>query len=870
VTDAPRDLAPGALLGAAARHGRAAPALGWTVRLALRELRGGWRGFLVFIACIALGVMAIAGIGSFAQSLADGLAHAGRAILGGDVAVALIQREADPAERAFLDATGTVSTTATMRAMARAADGRTALVELKAVDARYPLYGKVGLEPTHPLADVLTARDGVYGAAAESALLTKLGLPLGARVTVGAATIELRAVLTSEPDRLAGGVGFGPRLLVGADALRASGLLRPGSLVRWHYQVRLPANTSDDRAAAAVAAEAKSKFPDAGWDIRTGAHASPSLERNIERFSQFLTLIGLTALLVGGVGVANAVGSHIERRRDVIATLKALGASGGRVVALYLVQVLVLAAIGSAIGLALGAALPFVIAALFGAIIPLPLAPSLHAGELLLASGYGLITALAFALWPLGRAHDVPVAALFRDLVAPERRWPRARYGAAAAAALAAFATLATLFAFDRFVAVIFLGAVVAVIVALRMVAFGLMFVARRLPRARSPVVRLAIANIHRPGALTPTVVLSLGLGLTLLVTVALIDGNLRRQFTAALPAQAPSFFFVDIQRDDAARFTSFVATHAPDATLETAPMLRGRIVAVNGRPVDTLHPPDTVAWALRGDRGVTYADSPPAGSTVVDGAWWPADYSGPALVSLEKRIADGIGLKVGDPITVNVLGRKVTATVANLRSVDWQSLGINFVLVYSPVTFRAAPHTAIATLTYADGATPAREDALLQAVAQAFPAITVVQVRAALEAIGALLAGLVTAVRSASLLCIVAAVLVLGGALGASHRHRVYDAVILKTLGATRRQLLASYALEYCALGIATAAFGTLAGSLAAWYVVAEVMHARFAWLPLTAFVPAITALLVTVALGLIGTLRALGHKPAPVLRHL
>ena len=840
------------------------------LRLALRELRGGLRGFLVFIACIALGVMAIAGVGSFARSLIDGLAREGRVILGGDIAFSLIHREASAAERAFLESKGKVSSVATMRAVARAPDERSALVELKAVDRFYPLSGTLALEPARDLAGTLAERDGVFGAAADPILLARLDLPLGARVSVGTATIEIRAVVNVEPDKLAGGVGFGPRLLVSEEALRASGLLQPGSLVRWHYRLQLPRGDADDRAADAVAAEAQAKLPEAGWEVRTRANASPQLERNIERFTQFLTLVGLSALLVGGVGVANAIKSYLERKREVIATMKALGATGGRVFAVYLLQTLLLAAVGTSLGLAAGLALPFLIAATFGAIIPLPIAPSVHVGELVLATSYGLFTALAFALWPLGRAHDVPVSALYRDAVAPERRWPRGRYVALTVGVIVGLAGLAVMFAYERRIALIFVASAAGTFVALRLIAALVMAVASRLPRSRSMIVRLAVANIHRPGALTPTIVLSLGLGLALLVTVTLIDGNLRRQLNAALPERAPSLYFLDIQQSDGVRFDALVERHAPGAKLDRVPMLRGRIVSVNGTRAEDMRVPPQAAWALQGDRGITYAAAIPEGSRVVAGEWWPATYAGPPLVSLEKRIADGLGLRVGERLTVNVLGRNIDATVANLRAVDWQSLGINFVLVFSPGSFAGAPHTSIATLTHPSGGTASEDVALIKAASVALPGVTVVRVKDALEAVGGLIANLVSAVRGASVLCILSAILVLGGALAASHRNRVYEAVILKTLGATRRRLLAAYALEYLTLGAATAVFGVAAGSIAAWFVVADVMNLGFVWLPAPALAAAAAALLLTVVFGLAGTLTALSQKPAPVLRNL
>jgi len=840
------------------------------LRFALRELRGGLHGFYVPIATIALGCMAIAGVGSLAASLAEGLARQGQVILGGDLSFTLIQREATASERAFLDAHGKVSSAATLRAMARTSDGKTTLVEMKAVDGAYPLFGQAVLDPPGALSRALAQRDGVFGAAADPVLLTRLGIKPGARLTIGNASFDIRATLDSEPDKLAGGIGFGPRLLVSDTALRATGLLQPGSLVHWHYRLRLAENDSSDAAAKAVAAQARRQFPEAGWDIRNRSNASPQLERNVERFTQFLAIVGLTALLVGGVGVGNAVKSHLDRRRDSIATLKALGASGGRVFAIYLIQVQLMAALGGVIGIALGGLLPFLILWTFGAIIPLPIIPALHPGELVLALIYGLMTALAFALWPLGRAHDVPVAALFRDIVAPQPRRPRKIYIALTAAAVGALTALAVALAYDRRVAITYVIVATGVFVTLRLVAALLMSAARRAPHARSTVLRMAIANIHRPAALTASIVLSLGLGIALLVTVIEIDGNLRRQFSHELPARAPSFYFLDIPADQAARFDAFVQAQAPGAKLEEVPMLRGRIIAANGIPAEQIKPKEGSAWVLQSDRGITYSATVPAGSRLVAGQWWAPDYDGPPLLSLEQKIADGLGLKLGDPVTVNVLGRNITAKIANLRAVDWESLGINFVMVFSPHAFDGAPHTHLATLTFADGGTPAEDGSIVRAVAETFPMVTALRVKDALDAIGAIVANLVLAIRGASALTLLAAALVLGGALAAGHRHRVYDAVILKTLGATRLRLLAAYTIEYLLVGVATALFGVSAGSLASWLIVADLMHLSFAWLPLPALTAALGALVVTVALGLAGTYSALGQKPAPVLRNL
>jgi putative ABC transport system permease protein len=840
------------------------------LRYALRELRGGLRGFYVFIACIALGVMAIAGVGSVAASLGEGLAREGRTLLGGDVAFSLIQREAKPDEIAFLRSRGKLSVAATLRVMARSGDGQLALVELKAVDDSYPMLGQLTLNPNIPMADLVAERDGAFGAAVDPTLLARLGLKLGDRVSIGAATFQMRSIVDAEPDKLAGGLGFGPRFLVSETALRATGLLQPGSLVRWIYRLKLPDDAANDAAATALIDNVRAALPKAGWEIRSRSNASPQLERTISRFTQFLTLVGLAALLVGGVGVANAVKSHIDRRRDVIAAFKALGATGRDVFAIYLTQVTVLAAVGSLIGLVAGAALPFIIVGVFGKLLPLPVVPALHPDDLLLSFIYGLLTALAFGLWPLGRVHDVPVAALFRDIATSEgRRRPRWRYLALMAMVIALLIAVAVGLAYDKRVAAVFVASSVVVFAVLRGIAAALMALARRLPRTSATMLRLAITNIYRPGALTPSVVLSLGLGLTVLVTITQIDGNLRRQFLAALPDRAPSFYFIDIPANDADRFGAFLKQTSPESTIEDVPMLRGRIVSARGVQAEDLKPSTDSEWVLQSDRGLTYTGEIPKGSKIVEGEWWGANYNGPPLVSIEKKIADGLGLKLGDPIVVNVLGRDITATIGNMRTVDWQSLGINFVLVFSPNAFKGAPHTHVATLTETHP-DPSDDARIIKSVADAFPTVTSVRVREALETIGAVVTNLALAIRGASAVTLISAILVLGGALAAGHRHRVYDAVILKTLGATRARLLGAYALEYLMIGFATAIFGVIAGSIAAWLIVTRLMTLSFVWQAGSATGVVAAALVVTVGLGLAGTLLALSQKPASVLRNL
>ncbi|WP_293798543.1 FtsX-like permease family protein [uncultured Bosea sp.] len=846
------------------------PGIGLVLRLAIRDLRAGLRGFGIFIACLALGVMTIAAVASASRGLTEGLAREGRRILGGDATFSLIHREATPPELAFLSARGTVSSIATMRGMANAGEKGAALVEIKAVDAAYPSIGTVETDPQGPLPSLLDQRDGAYGAVADPVLFGRLDLKPGDIVKVGGAKIQLRANLVSEPDKIAAGVGFGPRLLMSQEALKATGLIQPGSLIRWTYRLQLPQTASSDPDLEKVISDAGTQQREAGWEIRSRANAAPSFQRNLERFTQFLTLVGLTALLVGGVGVANAVRRFVEAKKLDFATMKAVGATGGRVVAIHLTEVMLVAAIGTAIGLVLGAAAPFGLGTVVQSILPVPFEPTLAPGELAIAALYGLLTALVFALIPLGRAHDIPVSALFRDKVEPDPRRPRAIYLVLCALALAGLAGVAIGFAYDRRIALIYIGVMFGVFLLLRAVSLGLMALARRIPRPRRPALRMALANSHRPGALTPALVLSLGLGVALLSALSFIDVSLTRQLTGALPDKAPSFFFLDVPSRDSERFDAFLAAERPGAKTERVPMMRGRIVSVNQTRAEDIKASEQSAWVLDGDRGITYAATLPEGSRIAAGEWWPADYRGEPLVSFDAQNAAGIGLKIGDRLTVNVLGRNITARVANFRTVDWRSFGINFVMVFSPNTFAGAPHTNLATVATSPDGKGATDAALMRRLALDFPAVTAVRVKDALEAVNTIVSQLAMAIRGASGLAIAASLLVLGGALAAGQRARLYDAMILKTLGATRRFILSSYALEYAAIGLVAAVFGVVAGTAAGWGIVTQVMRIEFVSDPTGAILAATAAIGVTVLFGLVGTIKILAKAPASHLRNL
>ncbi|PDT13287.1 ABC transporter permease [Rhizobium sp. M1] len=835
-------------------------------RLALRELRGGIRGFYIFLACIALGTGAIAAVNSVSQSITDTIASQGQELLAGDVRFELNNREATPQEMAFLESLGTVSVSTGLRSMARKPDGSDqALVEVKAVDDAYPLYGSFAAEPDYPLAALLSAQSGTYGAVAAPLLLDRLGLAVGDELLLGNVKLSITGTVKTEPDALSEGFGFAPRLLVSRRALEASGLIQTGSLVEHAYKIRL----EDKRAISGIQARASREFPSAGWAIRTSDRAAPSLTENITRFSQFLTLVGLTALIVGGVGVANAVRAFLDSKRTTIASFKCLGAPAAVVVLIYLFQITIIALGGIMIGLVIGALSPIFAAQFLAQFLPVSTTPTLYPGALLLAALFGILTTLAFAILPLGHAREVPATALFREQGFEARHLPSWPYILLATLFMAALAGLAILTAYDRYIAVVFVGAIIFAFAVLRLVAALIAWLARRSPRVHSPALRLAIGNIHRPGALTPSVVLSLGLGLALLVTLTLIDGNLRQQLTGRMNEGAPNFFFVDIQSAEVDAFRNLVQAQAPKGKLMEVPMLRGRIVAFNGEDVTKLNVPAAGRWVLNGDRGITYSDAVPENAALTEGSWWDKDYSGEPLVSFSSEEAHELGLKIGDTVTVNVLGRNITAKIANLRRVQWESLSINFVMVFSPNTFRGAPHAWLATLTD-PASTPAEDAAILKSVTNTYPTVTSVRVKDAIDIVNQLVAQLATAIRAAASVALIASILVLAGALAAGNRARTHDAVVLKTLGATRAMLIRAFSYEYLILGLATAIFALIAGAAAAWFIVARIMRLPSAFLPDVAGLTLVTALVLTVGIGLIGTWRILGQKAAPVLREL
>ncbi|MDX1484814.1 MAG: FtsX-like permease family protein, partial [Alphaproteobacteria bacterium] len=696
----------------------------------------------------------------------------------------------------------------------------------------------------------------------------RLGLGRGDRLRIGAATFRIAALLEREPDQASGRFKLGPRVLVSRAALAATGLIRPGSLIRYHTRIAYAPGT-DGEALEAALAEA---FPNAGWRVRNTHAATPRLRRHIDRAALFFTLVGLAALLVGGIGIAGAVSGYLEGKRETIATLKCLGATGGFIFALFAVEVGVIAALGIALGLAVGAALPALAAPALAGILPVLPQAALHPEPLLVAAGYGAAVAVLFSLWPLTRAREIGAAELFRGIVSRARFRPPAALLAGLALAFAAIAGLALATAVRPSFALWFIAGAVLAFPLFLGIAWAVARMAaswgRRLAAGarRRPRLSLALANLHRPGAPSRAIIVAFGIGLTVFVALVQVEGNLRRQIAERIPANAPAFFFIDIQPDQVAAFESAVKGVPEAGPLKRMPTLRGRITRVAGTPVGEVRVGPGARWAVRGDRGLTYTGPMPEGTEIVSGRWWPADYAGPPLISIDARIAAGLGIGVGDTLTLNVLGREITGRIANTRRITWSTLGLNFVIILSPGALEGAPQTYIATV----GAAPRAADAIVRAVADRFENITAISVREALEVILEALDNIAAAARATAGLALIAGILVLAGAVAAGLRERTRDAVILKVTGARRRDLAAAYLIEYGIAGAAAGLGAAVTGSIAGYLILTLIMDAAWVLLPGPAVATLVVATLAVVALGFAGTWRALAQKPAPVLRRI
>ncbi|MBI1404129.1 MAG: FtsX-like permease family protein [Porphyrobacter sp.] len=833
----------------------------WTI--ARRDLNARFKGLRLLLVCIFLGTAALAAIGSLTAAIERELAASGQELLGGDLKVEVWQRDLRPAERTALKKLGTLSSGYRMQAMASTPTAA-APIELKAVDARWPMFGTLRLADGRKVG----APSGKDAWIAESAL-ERLGIAVGDSFKVGTVTLRAAGVIADEPDRLSEGFQLGPTVIVAQGIPAEAGLLAPGALYQSKHRVAFAdAGRSPEAAKEAIA----KAFPEAGFDIRTRDRASPGADRFVRRMSDFLTLVGLAALVIAGIGIAGGVSSYLDQRRAGIATLKVLGATSGDILRIYALQIGAAALVGSLAGLAAGVAVTPLLAAALSGLLPVESGFLIAPGALALAASYGLLVAFAFAAAPLLRARTFPAMALMRSGIIPLARDRRAL--AATGLGLAAICALALATTEQPMLSGGFLAGAGGALLLLAGLGWAIRALARRLPRPANPLLRSALANLHRPGAPTAALVTALGFGLAAFVLLAAvqsaIDGNIR----ARVPERAPDYFVLDVPPAKESRFFALVQAEFPEAAIRTVPTMRGAVLAYGPknkltRVADLKEIPEG-AWALRGERGLTFADRLPEGNRVVAGSWWSPFHDGEPLVSVDADFARATGLKVGDYLTIGILGVERTARIANLREIDWESLGFNFVLVFSRNAISDAPHNLAATIDLPQGADPAARGRLLRALVREFPSSSVIEVGGILVEARKLLEQVSLATLAAAAVTVLAGLAVLMGAIAAARAARTYDTVMLRVLGASRRQILLLQLAEYGLLAAVLAVVALALGGGLAWVVITQLFE--FDWLPDWGEVAGVLGLGIALVLGfaLAGSLPLLRAKPARALREL
>ena len=828
-------------------------------QIAKRDLNARFKGLRLLLVCLFLGTGALAAIGTLTGAIEGELESRGQELLGGDLEVEVWQRDLSSEEQAALLEYGQISGGTRLQAMATAGENA-APVGLKAVDASWPLYGS------------LTLKDGSEAAAPSGntawlgqGAIDRLGIAVGDTFRIGQVELTAGGIIGNEPDRLSEGFQLGPAILVAQDIPEKAGLLAPGSMYQSKYRVAF----DNQRSPEAVEEELSELYPDAGFDFRTRDRASPGADRFVSRMGEFLTLVGLAALVIAGIGIGGGVSSYLEAKRASIATLKVLGASSRDIARIYALQIGSAAIVGSLLGLGAGVLVTPILAAALDGLLPVETGFVFEPTALLIAAAYGLLVALVFAATPILRARRFPAMALMRSRIVPLAQDGRALLWVIAG--LTGIVALALLTANQPLLSGGFLVGAAVILGLLALLGLAIRKLAISVPRPKSPIVRNALANLHRPGASTGALVTALGFGLSAFVLLAAIQSSINGNIDRRVPAEAPDYFVLDVPREGADQFESLITAEHPDATIRTVPALRGAILAYG--PEDTmirtadLEEIPEGGWPLRGERGLTYSSEVPIGNSLVEGEWWAPDHDGEPLVSVDAEFAAAIDLEIGDMITIGVLGVERNARVANLRQIDWENMGFNYVLVFSANALEDAPHNLAATVDLPDGA---ETGPLLRQLVKTFPSSSVIEIGQVLAEARTILSQVGLATFAAASVAVLAGLAVLIGAIAAARAVRTYDTVVMRVLGASRRQVLLMQLAEYGILAAVLAIVALGLGSGLAWLVVTQLFE--FDWLPNWTEVLAVLGggLAFVLLFALAGSLPLLRAKPAQALRSL
>ena len=822
-------------------------------KLALRDLRGGLSGLGLLWLCLAVAIAGLASVTSLASSVDRAIADNGRQLLGGDMMLTVSQREATGEEKTAIDRLGPSTKSVTTRAMLVRSDGRSILSELSGVDSAWPLAGRLEIAPGGKRpegAEIAISRE----------IAERLDLRTGDQLRVGRSGYRVSAIINKAPG--ASGFALAPPSIIDEAGLAMSGLIQPGSISSTSYRIILPASADGEASGKSF----QRSFPEGGWRATTREEAGAGTRRFIDRLGQMLLLVALSALAIGGLGMSSAAAAFAASRRPSIAILKLVGASRRTVDTMLLAEIGLISLTAILAGLMVGAATPALVGQLTEGMLPV----TPDTGPQWLALGeaalFGLLISFAASWRMVTNAGETRPASLLRGDVGNGEplRW---RTFILPALALALAAAIAIGSASDPAFAAMGIGAIAGLCILFAIIGLAIRRIARGAKHLGGPVTRLGIAALDRPGAATGRLAVSLGLGLTLLVTLAGTASSILAEIDTSIPKRAPALFLVDIPRAEEQRFREMTERAVPGAELRLVPSLRGPVTAVNGvRVVDMKQIPEG-AWILRGDRGLTFARDLPPANRIVAGQWWPKDYRGPPLISIDADAATALNLKVGDTLTVSILGRPIEARIASLREIDWRSFGFNFAIIFAPGALEAAPYTLMATIAPAKGGTTA---SLERQLTQTLPMVSAIRVSDVVAEVKTLLQSIDGAVRIATAFAILMGMIVLAGSVVATRRQRAREIVLLRLVGATRGEVARSQLVEFAFLSAAVAAAAFGAGLLAARLVVTYVFEMPFSpdWAGLS-LIP-VGAILLAVIAAFLAALPALNARPAEGLRAL
>lgn len=832
-------------------------------KLAKSEVRHGWRHFAVFLACLVLGVAIMASIHSFGAIIQNSFKTEAQSLLGGDLEIRIRGVAATDEQRRFIDKYGKVSYVSNLRSMLHFDDAHT-LVEVKGVDSSYPLLGKLQFQEDIPKEEVFKNN----GIAVDKILLSQMGLKIGDEVKIGAGSYTVRATLKTEPDRSVQIFSFGPRVMMSHASLEVSQLVSTFSLVEHRYRVVVPKNvTADEIYKEVVQNELNNRFPENSWRTSLGTDANTMIKRFLTQLLSFMTLSSLATFLIAGIGIGSSVRSYLQKKSQTIAVLKVQGASRKIVFTTYALVVAFLVIMGGVLGSAISMVITTSFMPMIAEILPSIKGQSgIHIPSLLLSVWYGFLVAYLFSITALLSAVNIRPSLLFRS----KTGILSFRKDNVVCAVIAIFSLLLIGTLLVNSDDKIFMSGSIIII----FLSFGLFYLcgifikylAQKI-HVKTPWLKLALGNIYRPGSTSGTVIYAIGISLTVLIALTLTEANFQNRIQRLMEEKAPSLFIIDIQPHQKEGLEQLLFKYAEADQIMLYPMSRGRIIKINGKPVSEVNVSEDIDWAVRGDRGLSYSAKPPENANIIKGAWWEEDYKGKPLLSVDVRFLEGMGIDIGDTMTVSILGKEITAEITSAREIDYSTFQLNFAMILSPGVIEKFPRTSLATIHLDKNSN--KEFELASRIAQEFPGATAIRTKEVVDLVHTMMTHIATALKITVAISLFAGLLVLTSALTATIEQRMYDVAILKVLGARRSDILKSCTVEWMILALATSLIASCIGTLSAYFINARLRNTEFLVMPEVTISTVALCIVIIWLIGYAGNRRLFNFRVAGLLRN-